>query len=200
MSQIPNWMTEAQAATIPVRYGSEAAFATDIAQHVGIDAEAAIDALPVARSLDWNPDAEAAFATKWCDVDDWTALDFDAAAAYLNERFNGTLPEKAVAVATAATSLHGITVEVDVIDALTHLKHAPRSHEEKGHDGQETTTDLWVSVKRNDRSKRRHGSRKGWGDDETILLSWAPANDGEVRVAFESKDREVTGHSVVRGE
>lgn len=166
----------------------------DVARHLPVPAVAVHESLAMARSLDANSDS--AFGTKFCDVDDVDALNYDDAAAYLANRFHNLTDAQAFALAgaLAVEGMYGMMVERHIVAHYGFLSPAPRSEESNGHDAQ--SDDAWISVKRNDRTKVRHGARKGWGDEETILLSWGVV-DGAVVVAFEDETRETMGHKVV---
>jgi len=169
----------------------------DLARMANVDPDEAASYTALARATDANSDS--AFGIKYCDVTSPHDLDFDGAAAAWSARFPNFSESEArlFAVADAAEGLHGMLVEKALVDHFDFLSPAPRSEESNGHDAV-ADSGAWVSVKRNDRTKARHGARKGWGDDETILLSWG-IQDGDVIVAFEDGTGETMGHGVVRG-
>lgn len=198
---LPNEMVVAQGAEIDCDVGSEAAavrFANLAA--CDVNAEEALSALQMARDAQ-NLRSDSAFGTRFCEVSDAETLDFEAAAAYINEHYDGFLSETqsaALAVATAAEGLGGMGGERAVIDAFDFLRDAGDEFEDDGIDAF-TTSGRPVQMKRNSRernSKRHHH----WGlDEEVILCSWEVTEDG-IRVGFETANEEWMSYGIASGD
>ncbi len=196
-------MDDAQATIIPLA-NDEADLARQMADHVGVERQAAVSCLPTARILNWRSDALEAFGTRFSEVDDWRSLPFRAAIAYLESEHPG-VHAPGIAVATAAVGMSGHNVEDAIIDHFSWMSDADEMWENKKVDAF-ADNDEKLQIKKNDSTQKRHDAIDGGLPDDVILVSYATADsddsrdipEGCVRVSFEGPDSDVIGHSVAR--
>lgn len=184
-------MDDAQGEHIDAAVGAQA-LAREFAALADVNTENAVKALQAARDRQ-NLRADSAFGTRFCEVDDASELNFDAAAAYIESHDDGWLESERydeLAVAVAAEGLGGMGGERAIINHFDWLQDAGDDWEDDGVDAF-TDDGIKVQIKRNDRTAKRHSA---WGlDDDTILLSWKVCDDGGIAVGFEGPNDDKHG-------